>query len=528
MSGWKYAFSLSKYEVLEATPPGTAKLMYESESSGGSRRSSASLIRFPQPSEDPADPLNWPKWRKFGLLLTVGLYSFAGNFTSASIAPALQLWFKEFPTDHRPFSDLTYFIAISTLFLGASNIWWVPLSNIIGRRPVLLASTVIMTVCTIWCAVATSYNSVLAARVFQAIGGGASETVAPALIGEVFFVDERGRAMAIYTVFLAGGPLLGGIAGGYIGFQLGWTYIFWVGAAISAACIIGVFFFIPETLYDRVVSPADPGTMPVIDEKGMDSHVEDARSQVTQYKPYTFARSLGFTHYRGGVLRNFIAPWRTLALPGTWVVMFHYAGLVGGIVTISTIGPQIMAQPPYLWGANVGLINIGGILGTLFGALYTYLLSDSRLKKTVKTQGGLAEPESRLPTMFPALVIATGGFFTFGFVAQYPSKNGWVGLCFGYAMVAFGLMQVPSIGFNYLIDSYSRLSGDCFVIVTIMRAIIAFAWTFFVSHWVEDRGAAEPFGVFGMLMGIFALLTVPLWLYGKRTRIATAGVVERA
>ncbi|KAK1845955.1 major facilitator superfamily transporter [Colletotrichum chrysophilum] len=532
MSGWKYAFSLSKYEVLEATPPGTAKLMSqfedESESSGGSRRSSASLIRFPQPSEDPADPLNWPTWRKFGLLLTVGLYSFAGNFTSASIAPALQLWFKEFPTDHRPFSDLTYFIAISTLFLGASNIWWVPLSNIIGRRPVLLASTVIMTVCTIWCAVATSYNSVLAARVFQAIGGGASETVAPALIGEVFFVDERGRAMAIYTVFLAGGPLLGGIAGGYIGFQLGWTYIFWVGAAISAACIIGVFFFIPETLYDRVVSPTDPGMMPVIDEKGMDSHVEDARSQVTQYKPYTFARSLGFTHYRGGVLRNFIAPWKTLALPGTWVVMFHYAGLVGGIVTISTIGPQIMAQPPYLWGANVGLINVGGILGTLFGALYTYLLSDSRLKKTVKTQGGLAEPESRLPTMFPALVIATGGFFTFGFVAQYPSKNGWVGLCFGYAMVAFGLMQVPSIGFNYLIDSYGRLSGDCFVIVTIMRAIIAFAWTFFVSHWVEDRGAAEPFGVFGMLMGIFALLTVPLWLYGKRTRIATAGVVERA
>ncbi|KAJ3959021.1 hypothetical protein N0V92_004397 [Colletotrichum tropicale] len=449
MSGWKYAFSLSKYEVLEATPPGTAKLMYESESSGGSRRSSASLIRFPQPSEDPADPLNWPTWRKFGLLLTVGLYSFAGNFTSASIAPALQLWFKEFPTDHRPFSDLTYFIAY------------------------------------------------------------------------VF-------AKAIYTVFLAGGPLLGGIAGGYIGFQLGWTYIFWVGAAISAACIIGVFFFIPETLYDRVISPTDPGMMPVIDEKGMDSHVEDARSQVTQHKPYTFARSLGFTHYRGGVLRNFIAPWRTLALPGTWVVMFHYAGLVGGIVTISTIGPQIMAQPPYLWGANVGLINVGGILGTLFGALYTYLLSDSRLKKTVKTQGGLAEPESRLPTMFPALVIATGGFFTFGFVAQYPSKNGWVGLCFGYAMVAFGLMQVPSIGFNYLIDSYGRLSGDCFVIVTIMRAIIAFAWTFFVSHWVEDRGAAEPFGVFGMLMGIFALLTVPLWLYGKRTRIATAGVVERA
>lgn len=59
----------------------------------------------------------------------------------------------------------------------------------------LLVATLIMTVCTVWCAVSSSYSSVLAARLFQGIGGGASESVAPALIGEVFFVDERGRAM---------------------------------------------------------------------------------------------------------------------------------------------------------------------------------------------------------------------------------------------------------------------------------------------------------------------------------------------
>ncbi|KAF6819451.1 MFS transporter [Colletotrichum plurivorum] len=530
MSGWKYAFSLSKHEVAEATPPGTAKLISaltdEDESLGASRRSSASLIRYPQPSEDPADPLNWPAWRKFGLLLAVGLYSFTGNFTSASIAPALQLWFKTFPTQPRPFSDLTYFIAISTLFLGASNIWWVPLSNIFGRRPVLLVATLLMTVCTVWCAVAKTYDSVLVARVFQAIGAGASETVAPALVGEVFFVDERGRAMAIYTVFLAGGPLIGGIAGGYIGYQLGWAYIFWVGVAVSAACFLGVLIFVPETLHDRVLpSPSsDPG---VFEEKGMESHVEDAGSHAATLRPFTFGRSLGFGPYRGGIVRNFVAPWRTLGLPGTWVVMFHYAGLVGGIVTISTVGPQLVMAPPYLWGANAGLINIGGVVGTILGGLYTYLVSDSRFKKTVKTQtGGLAESESRLPTMFPALAVATGGFFVFGFSAQYPAQNAWVGLCFGFAMVAFGLMQVPSIGFNYLIDSYGRLAGDCFVIVTIMRAIIAFAWTFFVAHWVEEKGAAEPFGVFGMLMGVFSLFTVPLWIYGKRTRIATKQLVE--
>jgi hypothetical protein len=63
--------------------------------------------------------------------------------------------------------------------------------------------------------------------------------------------------------------------------------------------------------------------------------------------------------------------------------------------------------------------------------------------------------------------------------------------------------------------------------VTILRAVVAFAWTFFVATWVQDRGAAEAFGIFGMLMGLFALATVPLWLFGKRMRIATGWRVER-
>jgi len=48
-----------------------------------------------------------------------------------------------------------------------------------------------------------------------------------------------------------------------------------------------------------------------------------------------------------------------------------------------------------------------------------------------------------------------------------------------------------------------------------------------VGEWIARDGAAEAFGIFGMLMGIFSLLTVPLWLFGKRMRIATAPLVEK-
>lgn len=110
-------------------------------------------------------------------------------------------------------------------------------------------------------------------------------------------------------------------------------------------------------------------------------------------------------------------------------------------------------------------------------------------------------------------------------------------------MISFGLMQVPSIGFNYLIEAFGNWASDCcecpfsrvsystnartVLMVIVFRSIISFAWTFFVGSWVETAGAAEPFGIFALLMGIFALTTVPMWLYGKRLRIATEDWVKR-
>jgi len=303
----------------------------------------------------------------------------------------------------------------------------------------------------------------------------------------------------------------------------------------------------PETLYDGEVTRDEPLREMSTNDKEM-RNTQEEHPSTHVYRPHTFSQGLRFGSQHGKLSWHFIQPWTSLGLPGTWVVMLHYAGLIGGIVAASIVGPQLVAMPPYLWQSHAGLINVGGLIGATIGYVYTHLLSDSRLQVRAKHRGRrVAEPEDRLPTMFLPLVVTTGGFFVFGFCAQNPGLNRWVGLEVGYGMMAFGLTQIPSIGFNYvripifsnrlinlrkklidpqLIDSYSYLAADCFVSVTILRSIIAFVWTLFVSHWVEDRGAAEPFGIFGMLMGLFSLTAVPLWWYGKRMRIATASRFE--
>ncbi|OCL07391.1 MFS general substrate transporter, partial [Glonium stellatum] len=482
----------------------------------------------PQPSLDPADPLNWAAWRKAAILICMSLYAFINNYTSSSLSSAFPILATPAVFNPPvPFAKLSHLIAVNVLMQGAANLLWVPLANIFGRRPIVLLNILILTLSSMWAGLATSFNSLLVARFFMGVGGAPADTIAPDIVGEIYFMHQRGRAMAIYTVFLAIGSLLGGLTGSYIAVQAGVPWIHWINVILSAALFVLCLFFQPETLFERERMELRPVDDPdVTSSEGKPSAVktEKVRSDsAPNYAPYTFLRSLNIGTYRGGVAAKFLGPFLTLRLPGVWLVMLWYGGLVGGVVTISTIGATLVAAPPYLWGSNAGLINVGGVVGAILGALCTYALADFAITRRAKHEShGYAEPEDRLAIAFPGLFFATTGLWMFGFCAQNPSPKAWVGLEVGLGMLTFGLMQVPSIGFTYVIEAYNAVSGDCFVAITCLRAIISFAWTFFVGTWTEKDGPAVAFGVFGGLMGAFSLLTIPQILWGKRTRIATA------
>lgn len=322
------------------------------------------------------------------------------------------------------------------------------------------------------------------------------------------------------------------MAGGFIAAHNGLIWIHWVNVILSSIAFVACFFLQPETLYERPI----PSVLEIVDtadkpetatKENVDATTTATANEQASYAPYTFMRSMKLFSYHGGVGRKFLAPLLTFRLPGVWLVSLWYAGLVGAVVTISAVGPQIVASPPYLWGSNSGLINAGGLVGSVLGGIYTYFVADFTTKRLAKKDiHGYSEPESRIITAIPALFISTAGTIILGFVAQNPSPKGWVAIEIAFGMVAFGLLQAPSVGFNYIIESYPGIAGDCFVAITGSRAIIAFAWTFFVGTWTHDAGYAQPFGIFGMLLGLFGLLTVPYWIWGKRLRIASASWVE--
>jgi MFS family permease len=413
----------------------------------------------------------------------------------------------------------------------------------------MLIAMAILAFSSLGAAKCTTFEGLLIARFCQGFGGSAADTISPDMVGEVFFVHQGGRGVAVYTTLLALGSIVGGVSGGNIAAVYGWPGVFWVSFIMNGIIFLSGIFLMPETMFDRKSrlaveanfhsEQADSSS----NDKGEVKVVETTAGSgsAIAYPPFTFMQSLQMGTYRGNLLGLFIAPLKTLRFPGVLLMMSLYGVLVGAIVTVSTMGPQFMAMPPYLWGANAGLIGLGGIGGLCLGAIYTYGVADRVMMILAKRNvSGLAEPETRLPTMLPSIAIGVAGSLMFGFCAEHPAPGRWGGMAVGYGCISFALLQVPSIGFNYvspqplktdrsqinddiqLIQSYNAVSGDCLLMVTVFRALITFTFTFEAAAWVEHSGAAEPFGIIAMLLGIAGLFVIPQWKYGKRTRLWTA------
>lgn len=128
-------------------------------------------------------------------MAAVAFYAFVANYVSASMAPALPAWNRASPRDPRPAHELMQLVAFNVLVLGLGNILWVPLANVFGRRPVLVLSTVVLSAASACGMHFDGFLATLLVRIFQGLGSSASETVVPAVVGDLFFVHERGAWM---------------------------------------------------------------------------------------------------------------------------------------------------------------------------------------------------------------------------------------------------------------------------------------------------------------------------------------------
>lgn len=59
----------------------------------------------------------------------------------------------------------------------------------------MLLSFLLLVFASMWAGITSDFSSLLAARAFMGIGAGSADAVSPAVVGETFFVHQRGRVM---------------------------------------------------------------------------------------------------------------------------------------------------------------------------------------------------------------------------------------------------------------------------------------------------------------------------------------------
>lgn len=122
-----------------------------------------------------------------------------------------------------------------------------PLSEIYGRCIILNISNVFFCAFTLGCALAPNLGGLIAMRFLAGVGGSACLTIGTGVIADLFVASQRGRAVALYSMGILFGPILGPICGGFIAQRAGWRWDMWVVLILAVLLTVGLFVFNRET-----------------------------------------------------------------------------------------------------------------------------------------------------------------------------------------------------------------------------------------------------------------------------------------
>ena len=148
-------------------------------------------------------------------------------------APGIPGVLRDFSSDNQLLGS--FVVSVYVLGYAAGPIVIAPLSELYGRYAVYNATNVLFVAFTVACAVAPSLDSLVGFRWLEGVAGSAAITMGGGTIADMFVQEQRGRAMALWSMGPLVGPVVGPIAGGFLAQSLGWRWVFWV-IAIAVSC----------------------------------------------------------------------------------------------------------------------------------------------------------------------------------------------------------------------------------------------------------------------------------------------------
>lgn len=129
--------------------------------------------------------------------------------------------------DLNAFGHLSWIVTAYLLTSTAATPIYGKVSDIYGRRALLLPALALFIVASLGCGFAQSLPQLIVARAFQGLGGAGLFAMAQAAIADVVAPRERGRYQAYMASMWGLSSIAGPIVGGWVSDHLSWRWIFW-------------------------------------------------------------------------------------------------------------------------------------------------------------------------------------------------------------------------------------------------------------------------------------------------------------
>ena len=192
-----------------------------------------------------------PSDEREAVLRVMSAASFLIFFKSYLVAPLIPSLAVEF---HASQQLMGLLVPAYVLPYGVSTLFYGPLSDRAGRRPVLLALLGAMVLTAAGTATARTAGQFLAWRVLAGVATGGIIPIALALFADLFAYEERGRAPGWVFGAIAGGMAFGSTFGALLNPLVGWRAVFLAVAAAGAA-VFALAVKHRELLGDRRAGP---------------------------------------------------------------------------------------------------------------------------------------------------------------------------------------------------------------------------------------------------------------------------------
>jgi len=336
---------------------------------------------------------------------------------------------------------------LSSFLFGfaGGQVLWGPLSDRLGRRPILLAGLALFLLATLACAFAPSIEALTAARAFQAFGASGPIVLGRAMVRDLYEGPRAGRELARMGMIMGLVPAVAPVLGGVLQNAFGWRSTFIASFVFALALAATIILLMPETLRAKT-----PGRLSIL---------SILRGYGVLLRNRAFRVYVGLTALAYAGLFAFISG-SSFVLIGIYGLSPVQYGFSFGFGVLGFIAGTIMAQK------LVGTRGIDGVIG-----LGVACLAGGGLLMLVCVAGGIGGP---LGVVVPMALYACG-----------------VGLTMPQAQGA-AMMPFPERA-----GAASSFNGLCQMLLSACVGLL-------VGHALE--GAALPLPLVMSVLGVSALV----------------------